>query len=69
MNFEQTVINKVTPILQDGERAEFCYGSLFVECAEDTSKRVLTKLSTDYNGKVVVSKAKCSPEYVFDFVA
>ena len=68
MQFETQVINKIAPFLDSGERAEFSYGSLFVECSEKTARSVFHKLSHDAGlGKVKISKT--TAEYIFDFVA
>jgi hypothetical protein len=68
MVFETQVINNIAPLLDSGERAEFSYGSLFVECSEKTARSVFHQLSYDAGlGKVKISKTPV--EYVFDFVA
>jgi hypothetical protein len=68
MTFESQVINNISPILESGEHAEFSYGSLFVECSEQTARTVFHKLSKEAGlGKVKISKTPA--EYVFDFVA
>lgn len=68
MQFETQVINNITPFLDYNERAEFSFGSLFVECSEKTARSVFHKLSQDAGlGKVKISKTPV--EYVFDFVA
>jgi hypothetical protein len=69
MGFETVVLKKVEDVLGTDNAAQFCYGSLFVECTEDEARKVFHRLSKDMFGKVLVSKAKTSPEYVFDFTA
>ena len=68
MAFETQVINNIASFLESGERAEFSYGSLFVECSEKTARSVFHKLCEESGlGKVKISKT--AVEYVFDFVA
>ncbi len=68
MNFETTVLNKVSSVLGDDHNAVFEYGSLFVNCTEDEARQVFHKLSKDYGfGKVRVSRTPA--EFAFDFVA
>ena len=69
MSFETVVLNKVADVLGTHNAAEFCYGSLFVECTEDEARKVFHRLSKDFGlGKVQISKSDRSPEYAFDFV-
>lgn len=69
MSFETAVMTKVADILGTDARAQFCYGSLFVECSEEDARSLFHRLYKDMDGKVLISKAKCSPEFVFDFTA
>ena len=68
MLFETEVLDKVAPILETNERAEFNYGTLFVTCSEDRVRSIYHKLTTDY-GFNKVRLSTCGEEYAFDFVA
>ena len=68
MGFETVVLTKVADVLGTDNQASFSYGTLFVECTEEESRKVFARLSKDMFGKVLVSKGKTSPEYAFDFI-
>ena len=69
MGFEKIVLRKVEDVLGDSNRAEFAYGSLFVDCTEDEARSVFQRLSKDFGlGKVRVSRT-FGNEFAFDFVA
>jgi hypothetical protein len=68
MGMEKDVLAKVANVLGSDNKANFCFGTLFVECNEAESRKVFHKLSKQFGlGKVQVSKTPS--EYAFDFVA
>jgi hypothetical protein len=67
MSFETTVLNKVAPILSEGDRAEFTFGTLFVQCSDEIGEAVFKKLHADFNGKVLVSRTPA--EFAYDFIS
>ena len=72
MAFEKIVLDKVSKVLKDDNRASFVCGTLFVECSESEARSVFQKLYLDYGvGKVQVSgpiNGPVMPEFAFDFV-
>lgn len=67
MSFESKVLTIANRFLQEGETAEFTYGTLFLKCAERTSRKVFSDLFMEFDGKVKVSKTPA--EYAIDFTA
>ena len=68
MNFETRVINTVAPILDSGERAEFCSGTLFVTCDEERAYSIFRTLCGQFGGFNQVRISQCGAEYAYDFV-
>jgi len=67
MAFESRVLALIAPVLDEG-RAEFYYGSLFLEdVTENTARRVFSTLCREFDFKVQPSKV--GDNYVYDFVA
>lgn len=66
MNTEAEVLEFIKPALQTGERAEFEFGTLFVKCAERTSRKVFSDLFMAFNGRVQISRV--GSEFAIDFV-
>jgi hypothetical protein len=69
MEFEATVINMVKPLLSLQERIDFSYGTLFVNCAEETARCIFHTLCDNFGGVNKVRISKCGDEYAYDFVA
>ena len=69
MEFEATVVNKIKPLLSSQEQIDFSYGTLFVNCAEETARRVFNTLCDNFGGVNKVRISKCGEEFAFDFVA
>ena len=67
MTFESQVITIAKRSLQEGETAEFTYGTLFLKCAEKTSRKVFSDLFVTFKGKVKISKTPA--EFAIDFTA
>lgn len=67
MSFEAKALNIANRALEEGESAEFYAGSLFLKCAEKTSRKVFSNLFMEFDGKVLISKTPA--EYVIDFTA
>ena len=67
MTFETTVLNIAKRFLNEGETAEFTYGTLFIKGSEQTSRKIFSELFMYTNGKVKVSKTPA--EYAIDFTA
>lgn len=67
VQFETKVLNIANRFLQEGEKAEFSYGSLFLTCAEKTSRKIFSDLFMEFDGKIKISKTPA--EYAIDFVA
>lgn len=67
MSFETKVLSIASRALQEGEKAEFYAGSLFLNCAEKTSRKVFSDLFMEFKGQVLISKTPA--EYVIDFTA
>jgi len=70
MGFETKVLNIVDPLLDTG-RAEFVYGTLFLEDAsEDVGRKVYHALSKRFGlGKVTVNVYTPANGFSYDFVA
>ena len=70
MHFETKVINIVGPLLDSG-RAEFVYGTLFLEdVSESVGRKVFRALSKEYGlGKVNVNVYSPVNGFSYDFVA
>ena len=66
MQTEAEVIEFLKPDLQDGERAEFEFGTLFLKCAERTSRKVFSNLFMAFDGRVQISRV--GSEFAIDFV-
>ena len=66
MIFESIVLNKVTEVLGQLDRADFYNGTLFVECNEPQARSIYHRLTREYPGCVRVSVVDA--EYAFDFV-
>jgi hypothetical protein len=69
MEFESIVINTIKPLLVSGEQVDFSYGTLFVNCAEDTARCIFHTLCDNFGGVNKVRISKCGEEFAFDFVA
>jgi hypothetical protein len=69
MEFEDTVVNKVKPLLSSHEQIDFSYGTLFVKCAEETARCIFNTLCDNFGGVNKVRISKCGEEFAFDFVA
>jgi hypothetical protein len=67
MSFESKVLAIANQALQHGEVAEFDYGTLFLHCAEKTSRKIFSDLFMSFDGKVKVSIV--GHEYAIDFTA
>jgi hypothetical protein len=67
MSLEDVALGIVNPSLQNGEMAEFDYGTLFLHCTEKTSRKVFSDLFMEFNGKVKISTV--GYEYAIDFTA
>lgn len=67
MSFEKEVLTIVNQALQQGETADFEYGTLFVHSTEKTSRKIFSNLFRKFDGKVKVSVV--GHEYAFDFTA
>lgn len=67
MSFEAQVLAIATPALQNGEMAEFDFGTLFLHCTEKTSRKIFSDLFMAFDGKVKISTV--GREYAIDFVA
>lgn len=67
MSFETKVIAIANRSLQEGETAEFYAGSLFLKCAESTSRKIFSDLFVSMKGSVIISKTPA--EFVIDFTA
>jgi hypothetical protein len=67
MDFEAQVLNIVNPSLNDGETAEFDFGTLFLYSTEKTSRKVFSNLFMAFDGKVQISLI--GGEYAIDFTA
>jgi hypothetical protein len=69
MEFEATVINTIKPILGSTELVDFSYGTLFVNCAEETARCIFHTLCDNFGGVNKVRISKCGEEFAYDFVA
>jgi phage major head subunit gpT-like protein len=67
MKFEKSIMSIIHAVLEDIESAYFFDGSLFINCDEPVARTIYHTLSKETNSKIVVSKAICQTEYVFDF--
>jgi hypothetical protein len=67
MSFEAKVLAIATPALKSGEIAEFDFGTLFLDCTENTSRKIFSDLFMAFDGKVKISRV--SREYAIDFTA
>lgn len=65
MSFESQVLAIANPALQHGEMAEFDFGTLFLHCTENTSRKIFSDLFMAFNGKVNISLV--GREYAIDF--
>lgn len=66
MKTEAEVLDFLKPDLDQGERAEFEFGTLFLKCAEKTSRKVFSNLFMAFNGKVQIHRV--GTEFAIDFV-
>lgn len=65
--FEKDIISAITPLMTNpSDKAEFTFGSLFIECGPNTISEIVTKLE---NLKQKIKCTKGKYEYVIDFVA
>lgn len=67
MSFEKTVLDRVARVLKTSQQAAFTSGTLFVECDERDSRRVLRALNKEVNSSIIVS-GPIQGEYAYDFV-
>jgi hypothetical protein len=65
MGFEKVVLDRVANVLGNDGKADFAYGTLFVDCTAQEAAKIETALNQISH--VIVSKTPA--EYVFDFVA
>ena len=68
MQFETHVINAISPILDSGEQADFCSGTLFVTCNEERAHSIFRTLCDQFGGVNRVRISQCGTEYAYDFV-
>lgn len=66
MPFEEIVLSVAKPRLQEGERAYFFNGTLFLECAEQTSRSVFSDIFVKISSMIKVSRV--GEEFAIDFV-
>lgn len=65
MGFEAVVLDRVANVLGTDNKADFAYGTLFVDCNAEEADKIKASLS-----KITkVSVTRTPAEYVFDFVA
>jgi len=68
MGLEKIVLNKIAPILESGDHADFFNGTLFVSCNEEKAKLITRHLQTEFYSRIGVSKIEPG-QYAFDFQA
>lgn len=70
MGFEKQVMTVVEPVLEQGNTAEFHYGTLFVDnVTEDQARSIFHKLVHNHQfGNVEVTRIGQTNEYAYDFV-
>jgi hypothetical protein len=67
MGFEKVVLDRVANVLGEDRKAEFTFGTLFVNCTAEQAAKIETMLIEMKCGGVIVSKTPA--EFAFDFVA
>lgn len=65
MGFEKVVLDRVATVLGTDNKAEFAYGTLFVNCNAEEADNIESSL----NKITKVNVTRTPAEYVFDFVA
>jgi len=68
MGLETIVLDKIAPILESGDHADFFNGTLFVSCNDDKAKLITHRLQTEFYSRIGVSKIEPG-QYAFDFQA
>lgn len=67
VKFENKVLNIVGPYLDNNERAEFYYGTLFLECKDlDKARMLYGVLFDNMLGDIIMNKV--GNEYAIDFL-
>jgi len=66
--FEQTVLQQIGHLLNEGDTAEFHNGTLFVTASRDTGNDVYIELCNIYRKRFVNFNIVAENEYAFDFV-
>lgn len=66
MGFESNVLNKIAPILESGDHADFFNGTLFVSCNENKALLITHCLQSDFYIRIGVNKIEPG-QYAFDF--
>lgn len=67
MSFEKVVLDRVANVLGEANKAEFTFGTLFVDCTAAQAAKIETALNEMNQGGIIVSKTPA--EFAFDFVA
>lgn len=67
MGFEKVVLERVANVLGEANKAEFAFGTLFVDCTAAQAAKIETALNALNQGGIIVSKTPA--EFAFDFVA
>ena len=68
MGLEKIVLNKIAPILESGDHADFFNGTLFVSCNDNKAKLITRELQEQFYSRIGVSKIEPG-QYAFDFQA
>lgn len=68
MGLETIVLDKIAPILESGDHADFFNGTLFVSCDDTKAKLITRQLQTEFYSRIGVSKIEPG-QYAFDFQA
>jgi len=68
MGFEKIVLNKIAPILESGDHADFFNGTLFVSCNDVKAKLIARQLQEQCYARIGISKIEPG-QYAFDFQA
>jgi hypothetical protein len=66
MGLETIVLNKIAPILESGDHADFFNGTLFVSCNDVKAKLIAHQLQEQFYARIGVSKIEPG-QYAFDF--
>lgn len=68
MGLEKIVLDKIAPILESGDHADFFNGTLFVSCNDNKAKLITRQLQEQFYSRIGVSKIEPG-QYAFDFQA